>query len=149
MVSFSPVNALWEQSLDTGRWYWFPPFNAVVCSICSFGCNVVRKMRNRRLCGHRQVATLLTMGIILWGWRKWMKFLIKQANFKMAVSLEPFDRFWCFNFWEKALDVYFYSGMTAGPSDPYNRRITTAAASFGQHCLVAWCPSSRRLLVVF
>ncbi len=51
----------------------------------------------------------------------------------MAVSLEPFDRFWCFNFWVKALDVYFHSSK-AGPPAPYNRRNTAAAASYGQHC---------------
>ncbi len=51
----------------------------------------------------------------------------------MAVSLEPFDGFWCFNFWVKALDVYFHPMITAGPSDPYNRH-NTAAASYGQHC---------------
>ncbi len=54
----------------------------------------------------------------------------------MTVSLEPFDRFWCFNFWVKALDVYFHSSTTAGPSDPYNRRNTAAAASYGQHCIM-------------
>ena len=52
----------------------------------------------------------------------------------MTVSLEPFDRFWCFNFWVKALDVYFHCGLSAGPLDPYNRRSTAAAGSYGQHC---------------
>ena len=56
----------------------------------------------------------------------------KLAEFKIAVSLELFDRFWCSNFWVKALDVYFHPTNTAGPSDPYNRR-NTAAASYGQH----------------
>ncbi len=62
----------------------------------------------------------------------------KLGDFKMAVSLEPFDRFWCFNFWLKAFDVYFYPGLTTGQSDPHNRRSTTAAASCGQHCMT--CP---------
>ncbi len=52
----------------------------------------------------------------------------------MAVSLEPFDWFWCFNFWEKALEVYFYSSMIIDPSDPYNWHNTAVAGSFGQHC---------------
>ncbi len=65
-----------------------------------------------------------------------MEFLVKLANFKMAVSMKPFNWFWCFNFWEKALDVYLNSGMTAGPPDPYNQRNT--AASFGQHCMWLW-----------
>ncbi len=30
--------------------------------------------------------------------------------------------------WEKALDVYFNSGMTAHPSDPYNQRNSDAAS---------------------
>ena len=48
----------------------------------------------------------------------------------MAVSLE------CFNFWVKTLDVYFHLSITAGPSDPYNRRNTAAAASYGQHWIL-------------
>ena len=52
----------------------------------------------------------------------------------MAVSLEPLDRFWCFNFCLKALDVFFHPEVTAGPTDPYNRRNTAAAGSCGQHC---------------
>ena len=67
----------------------------------------------------------------------------KLGDFKMAVSLEPFDRFWCFNFWLKALDVYFYPGLTAGQSDPHNRRSTAAAASCGQHCLCMVIPVIR------
>ncbi len=63
-----------------------------------------------------------------------IEFKIKLARFKMVVSLEPFDGFWCFNFWVKALDVYFHPGITAGPSDPYNRRSTAPAASYWQHC---------------
>ncbi len=55
----------------------------------------------------------------------------KLAEIKMAVSLEPVDRFWCFNFWVKALDVYFNPSITAGPSDPYNWR--NAAASYRQY----------------
>ena len=51
----------------------------------------------------------------------------------MVVSLEALDWFWCFNFWLKALNVYFHPGLTAGPSDPHNWR-STAAASCGQHC---------------
>ena len=84
-------------------------------------------MHYRRLYGHLQVATLFTA---LWtyedeenkrnSWQKW-------ANIKMAVSLEPLDRFWCFNFWEKALNVYFHSGMRGSPSDPYNRCNATVA----------------------
>ncbi len=56
----------------------------------------------------------------------------------MAVSMElpePFDRFLCFNLMEKDLDVYFLSGMTAGPSDPYKWCNIAVVASFGQHCL--------------
>ncbi len=90
------------------------------CSWFLYKLIVVRKFHNRRLCGHRQVAVLLILGI--WGWKNLMKFLLKLANFKMAVSLEPFDRFWCFNFWEKALDVCFHSGMTAG-----HQTLTTCA----------------------
>ena len=63
-----------------------------------------------------------------------MKFLVKLANFTMAVSLEPFDLFWCFNFWERAPNVYFHSGITTCPPDRYNRHNTAVAASFGQHC---------------
>ncbi len=37
----------------------------------------------------------------------------------------------------KALDVYFHPSITAGPSDPYNRRNTAAAASYGQHGEIA------------
>ncbi len=54
----------------------------------------------------------------------------------MAVSLEPLNRFWWFNFCYKALDVYFHSDLTGGPSDPYNRRNTAAAGSCGQHCFL-------------
>ncbi len=51
----------------------------------------------------------------------------------MSVSRELFDRFWCFNFWMKALDVYFHPNLTAGPWHPYNRRNTAAAASYWQN----------------
>ena len=119
--SRSPGWKTWFQELHMG---WSMHSFFVITS-------VVRKISNRRLCGHQQAATLVTMGI--WGWKILMKFLVKLANFKMAVSLEPFDRFWCLNFWEKARDVCFHSGKTAGPSDHYNRRNTAAAASFGQH----------------
>ena len=48
----------------------------------------------------------------------------------MAVSLEPFNRFWYFHFWVKALDIYFHLGPTAGLWYPYNRCSTAAAAGF-------------------
>ncbi len=51
--------------------------------------------------------------------QKLLNFKWKLAGFKMAVSLEPFDRFWCFNFWVKALDVYFHPGTpTTGATPP-------------------------------
>ncbi len=93
--------------------------------------SIVRKISNRGLSGQGQVATLFTMGILVWGWENWRKFLVKVPNFKTTISLKLFDWFWRFKFWEKALDVCFHSGMAAGPSDPYNRCNTTAT-SFGQ-----------------
>ena len=54
----------------------------------------------------------------------------------MPISLKPFDRFWCFNFWLRALNVNcFHSRLIAGQSDPYSRRKTAAAGSCGQPCL--------------
>ncbi len=56
-----------------------------------------------------------------------------------CAGIERWLRFWLWtyhwtNLWEIALDVCFHSGMTAGPSDPYNR-CNTAATSFRQDCL--------------
>ena len=65
--------------------------------------------------------------------RKLLNLRRKLAGFKLAVSLEPFDWFWCFNFWVTTLDVDFHCSITAGAPDPYNRH-NTAAASYGQHC---------------
>ena len=36
-----------------------------------------------------------------------LKFEVKLSKIEMAVSMEPFDRFLCFNFYLKALDVCF------------------------------------------
>ncbi len=89
---------------------------------------------DRLLCIFVQVHIINTRGE---GKRVMFEWLIKSwlgitwhfnSKFQLAVSLEPFDWFWCFNFWVKALDVYLCSGSIAGTSDPYNRQKTQPQA---------------------